>query len=125
MPDTTVQGHPRKGTKGVKRHLRRIKKDYDRSVNPVREKLEIIELDEIGVIELPSEIFNQIKAGVTPPLQGLKQAGFSDLHLQELFELNGISDKGEAIIRNSTTGAMEKIQVINLTPPNIQTQAML
>ena len=125
MPDTTVRSHPRVGTKGVKRHLRRVKKDYDKSVNPVREKLQIVEQDGIGVIEIPAEIFNQIKAGVTPPLEGLKASGFGDIHLQELFEMNGISERGEAIIRNGKTGDLQKIQVVDLTPPSIQTQAVL
>ncbi|MCK5139118.1 MAG: hypothetical protein KAQ85_04680 [Thermodesulfovibrionia bacterium] len=117
MPDTTVRSHERVGTKGVKRHLRRVKKDYDRSVNPIRDKLEIIELDDIGVIEVPAEIYNQIQAGVTTPIEGLKSIGFNDIHLQELFELNGISERGEAIIRNSTNGALQKIQVYDLSSP--------
>jgi hypothetical protein len=115
-----VKAHPRKGTKGVKRHSRRIKKDLKQIVNPTREKLEIIELDEIGVIEIPAEIFNQIRAGVTPPIQGLKSVGFNDFHLQELFELDGISNTGEAIIRNRTDGALQKVQLIEFTSPDIQ-----
>lgn len=124
MPETTVRRHPRVGTKGVKKHIRKIKKDYDRSVDPLRDRLEIVELDEIGVIEVPAEVFNQIKAGVTPPLEGLKNIGFNDMHLQELFELNGISEKGEAVIRNTTNGALQKIQLIDFSsptsPPSIQ-----
>lgn len=122
MTDTTVRRHPRKGTKGVKRHIRRIKKDYDYSVNPIRQKLQIIELDNIGVIELPAEIFNQIRAGVVTPREGLKKAGFSDTHLQELFELDGINERGEAIIRNGTNGAIHKVKVMDLTPPNVSVQ---
>ena len=79
-----------------------IKKDYERSVNPIREKLDIIELDGIGIIEVPAEVFNQIKAGVVTPMNGLKSVGFSDMHLQELFELNGISEKEEVVIRNAS-----------------------
>ena len=45
MPDTTVRSHPRVGTKGVKRHIRKIQKDYERSVDPIRSRLEIIELN--------------------------------------------------------------------------------
>ena len=124
MVETRVKSHPRVGTKRVKSHLRRIQKDYERTVNPVREKLEIVELDDISVIEIPSEIFNQIKAGVVTPIEGLKCIGFNDLHLQELFDFNGISDKGEAVLRNGTNGALQKVQLMDFSsprsPPSIQ-----
>lgn len=114
MPETSVRSHPRVGTKGVKRHIRRIKKDYERSVDPVRNQLEIIELDDIGIIEVPAEIYNQIVCGVKSPLETIKESGFDDMHLQELFELNGISETGEVVIRNATSGALKRIQLLNL-----------
>lgn len=116
---TSVKRHLREG-RPVKRHLRRIKKDMKKVVDPTRDKIEIIEVDGIGVIEVPAEVFNQIKAGVIPPMQGLKSIGFNDMHLQELFELNGISEEGEAVIRNGTTGALQKVQLVDFTPPDIQ-----
>ena len=58
-------------------------------------------------------VINQIEAGVTPSIQGLKSVGFNDSHFRELIELDGLSDTGEVIIRNATSGALKHVQLLN------------
>jgi hypothetical protein len=109
---TSVKRHLRDG-KPVKSHLRRIKKDMKKVVDPTRDHLEIIELYENGIIEIPSEVYNQIICGVKSPLDAIKETGFDDSHLQELFQVNGISETGEVVIRNATSGALKHVQLLD------------
>lgn len=109
---TNVDAYNRKG-KRVKKHLRRAGKRAQHTITGNRESIEIEDFEDIGILSVPSQVFEQLKAQVDTPMNILKRAGLTPAHLKALVEANGIDSEGNVIIKNRRSGEGMKMQVFN------------
>ena len=110
-----VDAYTRKGRR-VRQHIRRAGKKVQKSFTGNRELIEIDDLDDVGILEIPSEVYQKLKAQVDNPLTILKQAGLAFTHITQLVNANGVDSNGNVLIRNRRTGEGMKMKVFNFAP---------
>ena len=110
-----VDAYSRKG-KQVKKHIRRAGKRAQRTITGTRDLIEIDDLDDIGVLEVPSAVFEKLKAQVDTPINILKRSGLTPTHLKALVDANGVDSNGNVLVRNRRTGEGMRMKLFNFSP---------
>ena len=111
---TYIKPHTRNG-KPVKGHIRSLGQRIDKFISRRRDKVEIRDLDDVAILELAPEVYDEIKANVDKPLLILARADLNQEKLEKLVSSGGIDRGGNALIRNRKNGEVMKTNLIDFT----------
>lgn len=107
-----VDAYNRRG-KRVNKHIRRAGKKAHQSLTNNRDIIEIEDFEDIGILNVPAQVYEQLKAQVDTPMNILKRAGLTPAHLKSLVDANGIDGDGNVMIKNRRNGEGMKVKVFD------------
>lgn len=119
-----VNSHKRKG-KFITDYWRSTSRSIKKKVSSDRSTINVTRIKDLAVIDIPPELFNQIKTGLVDPIESLISNGFSEDDFDDLYKFGGINENGQAVLRNTRDQSMHKVQLINLSAPNMALKADL
>lgn len=111
---TYIKPHTRNG-KPVRGHLRNLGQRIDKFITRRKDEVEIKNIDDISILEVAPEVYDEIKAKVDKPLLILARADLDQEKLEKLVNSGGVDKGGNALIRNRTNGEVMKTNLIDFT----------
>lgn len=109
-----VKAHTRSG-KPVRAYIRGAGQKINKFISRRRDKVEIRDLEDVPILELAPEVYDEIKANVDKPLLILARADLNQEKLEKLVSSGGIDKGGNALIRNRKNGEVMKTNLIDFT----------
>lgn len=107
-----VKSHTRNG-KPIRAHFRNLGNKIGRAMSRRTDKVNIKDIEDVPILDVAPEIYDEIKAKVDKPLLILARADLDQEKLEKLVNNGGVDKGGNALIRNRSNGEVTKINLID------------